>query len=258
MSKKLNYVVHSESGICGIRKAAQAAATVKNRITPMIRPGMSTQEIDTLASALISSTGGRSAFLGYRGFPGQICISLNDEVVHGIGSDKRIISSGDILSLDIGVNLNGFIGDNATTIVVGGGETGSDIERLLTGTMTALENGINACVAGNRVRDISLAVEKTAKRFRLSIVREYVGHGCGIKLHESPEIPNYVVKNSGPLLRPGMVLAIEPMLNLGKRNVITDKDGWTVRTKDGKLSAHFEHMVLITENFPEILTWQKM
>jgi methionyl aminopeptidase len=258
LSNKANFVIHTEIEIDGIRKAAQAAATVKNQLASMVRPGMSTKEIDILAGTLISSTGGRSAFLGYRGYPGQICISLNDEVVHGIGSEQRIISSGDVLSLDIGVNLDGFIGDNAITIVVGGIKPTPDVERLLTGTQAALESGINAALPGNRIRDISASVEKTAKRFRISIVREYVGHGCGVKLHEPPEIPNFVMSNPGPELRPGMVLAIEPMLNLGKRNVITDKDGWTVRTKDGKISAHFEHMILVTEKYPEILTWQKM
>ena len=240
-----------------IRIAAQAAATVKNQLAEMVRPGMSTKEIDNLASALISSTGGRSAFLGYRGFPGQICISVNDEVVHGIGSETRILGYGDLLSLDIGVNINGYIGDNAITIFVGGGEQPSDIERLMSGTKTSLEAGINAALPGNRIRDISVAVERTAKRFNLTIVQEYVGHGCGLELHEPPEIPNYKTAKPGPVLRPGMVLAIEPMLNLGKRNVITDKDGWTVRTKDGRLSAHFEHMVLVTKEYPEILTWQK-
>lgn len=258
MTKKTNFVIHTDSEIEGIRKAAQAAASVKNQLASMVRPGMSTKEIDILAGTLISSTGGISAFLGYRGYPGQICISLNDEVVHGIGSQQRVISPGDVLSLDIGVNLDGYIGDNATSVIVGGVNTDPDVERLLSGTEAALESGINAALPGKRIRDISASVEKTAKKFRLSIVREYVGHGCGVSLHEPPEIPNYVMNNPGPELRPGMVLAIEPMLNLGKRNVITDKDGWTVRTKDGKLSAHFEHMILITEKYPEILTWQKM
>ena len=254
--KSKDYIIHSESAIAGIRVAAQAAATVKNQIAKMVRPGMSTKEIDNLASALISSTGGRSAFLGYRGYPGQICISVNDEVVHGIGSE-RIVANGDLVSLDIGVNINGYIGDNAITVVVGDGGLSADVERLLEGTKEALQAGIDAALPGNKIRDISQAVQKIAKKLSLTIVQEYVGHGCGIKLHEPPEIPNYVTKKPGPTLRPGMVLAIEPMLNLGKRNVITDKDGWTVRTKDGRLSAHFEHMVLITQQHPEILTWQK-
>jgi methionyl aminopeptidase len=258
LSRAPKFIIHTDDEICGIRIAAKAAAEVKNRLADMIRPGMSTKEIDNIAAALISSTGGKSAFLGYRGYPGQICISINDEVVHGIGSETRIVADGDIVSLDIGVDIDGFIGDNAISVVAGSSPIPPDVERLLTGTKEALNAGIEACLPGNRIRHISRAVEKTAKRFGLSIVQEYVGHGCGVSLHEPPEIPNYVTQNPGPILRPGMVLAIEPMLNLGKRNVITDKDGWTVRTKDGRLSAHFEHMVLITEKTPEILTWQKM
>ena len=259
MSRNKNFVVHSDTAICGIRKAAIAAASVKMQLASMIRPGMSTKEIDVLAATLIAKTGGRSAFLGYRNYPGQICISVNDEVVHGIGSEQRIVVPGDVLSLDIGVTLDGYIGDNAITIVVGNlPSLPPDIERLLEGTKLALDNAIKECIPGNRIRNISNAVEQTAKKYQLSVVREYVGHGCGEELHEPPEIPNYVMRNPGPMLRPGMVLAIEPMLNLGKRNVTTDNDGWTVRTKDGKISAHFEHMVLITDKLPEILTWQKM
>jgi methionyl aminopeptidase len=218
---------------------------------------MTTKHIDGLAAMLIAATGGKSAFLGYRGYPGQICISLNDEVVHGIGSESRRVESGDVLSLDIGVELNGFIGDNATTMVVGGVTPPSDVQRLLDGTREALENGVRSALAGNRVRDISAAVERTAKRYKLGIVREYVGHACGRKLHEPPEIPNYTVRDRGPVLKPGMVLAIEPMLNLGGKDVVTDNDKWTVRTRDGSISAHFEHMVLVTDDKPEILTWRK-
>jgi len=255
--KKPKYVIHSESSICGIRKAAQAAATVKNRLATMIRPGLSTQDVDNMTAALIAAEGGKSAFLGYRGFPGQLCISLNDEVVHGIGVADRIIKDGDIVSLDVGVNINGYIGDNAISVFMGNSNS-SEITRLLTGTEEALDFALKAVLPGNNIGHISAAVEKIAKRNDLSIVREYVGHGCGANLHEPPEIPNYRTKDKGPTLRPGMVLAIEPMLNLGKRNVITDKDGWTVRTRDGSLSAHFEHMVLVTKSTPEILTWQKM
>lgn len=255
---KKNFIVHSEGEIEGIRLAAQAAASVKNRLAEMIRPGITTKDVDDMTAALIAAEGGVSAFLGYRGFPGQLCVSLNDEVVHGIGSPERRIVEGDVVSLDVGVNLNGFIGDNAMSVFVGNAKVSPDISRLLKGTEGSLNAAIKACVPGNNVGDISGAVEKMAKRNGLSIVREYVGHGCGVNLHEPPEIPNYRTRDKGPMLRQGMVLAIEPMLNLGRRNVITDKDGWTVRTSDGSISAHFEHMILITESNPEILTWQKM
>ncbi|MCK5843694.1 MAG: type I methionyl aminopeptidase [Victivallales bacterium] len=257
MSPKKDCVVNSDSAVSGIRLAARAAAEVREKLPGMIRPGMTTKHVDELAAMLIATTGGKSAFLGYKGYPGQICISVNDEVVHGIGSSLRSVTTGDVLSLDIGVELNGFVGDNATTMVVGGVVPTSDIQRLLDGTREALEKGVRSVLAGNRVRDISAAVEKTAKRHKLGIVREYVGHACGRHLHEPPEIPNYIVRDRGPVLKPGMVLAIEPMLNLGGKEVVTDRDKWTVRTRDGSISAHFEHMVLVTDNKPEILTWLK-
>jgi len=257
LSSKKNFIVHSDEEICGIRKAAQAAATVKNRLAEVVRSGISTKYIDDMAAAMIASVGGVSAFLGYRGFPGQLCISLNDEVVHGIGSPERIITEGDVVSLDVGVNLNGYIGDNAISVYVGD-KPDSRIARLLRATEESLDSAVKSVICGNNIGDISAAVEKTAKRNGLGIVREYVGHGCGVNLHEPPEIPNYRTRDRGPMLRPGMILAIEPMLNLGRRNVITAKDGWTVRTSDGSISAHFEHMVLVTESKPEILTWQKM
>jgi methionyl aminopeptidase len=256
MGVKKEFVVYTETEICKIRKAAQAAAHVRERLPSMVRPGMSTKEIDNIAAAFIHSMGGVSAFLGYRGYPGVICISLNDEVVHGIGSVSRIVKEGDLVSIDIGVNVDGFIGDTATSFILGG-TTDPDILRLLTFTKKALDDGIRAAVPGNYVRNISEAVERTAKSAKLGIVREYCGHGCGASLHDPPEVPNYVNVNRGPQLRPGMVLAIEPMLNLGTSRVITESDGWTVRTSDGKLSAHFEHMVLITKSEPEILTWLK-
>ena len=248
-------VVHTYREIIGIRKAAQAAAHVREQLKFLIQPGMSTKDIDSLAVALIEGTGGRSAFFGYRGFPGQICISVNDEVVHGIGSQFRIVREGDIVSLDVGVELNGYIGDNAETIVVGA-VLDPSVEHLLNYTRLSLHEGIKAAVKGNCIRDISSAIQKVAEKAKLGIVREYVGHGCGVKLHEPPEIPNYRTPNKGPKLKNGMVLAIEPMLNLGTHEVKTERDGWTVKTLDSKLSAHFEHMILINNDKPEILTWQ--
>jgi methionyl aminopeptidase len=249
-------IIHTEDEITGIRKAAQAAAFVREQIKILIQPGLTTKEIDTLAGRLIESTGGTSAFLGYRGFPGQICISLNDEVVHGIGSNNRRVADGDLVSFDVGVSLGGYIGDNADTVIIGTPADESAIH-LIDNTRLALHEGIKAALKGNFIRDISCAVQKVAQKANLGIVREYVGHGCGVQLHEPPEIPNYKTSEKGPKLKNGMVLAIEPMLNLGTHKVKTDKDGWTVRTIDAKLSAHLEHMILINDNKPEILTWPK-
>jgi methionyl aminopeptidase len=250
-------IVHTQEEIIRIRNAAQVTAQVRDKIAAAIEPGMSTAQLDDIAAAYIAETGGKSAFLGYCGFPGNICISLNEVVVHGIRSADRIIREGDIVSIDVGVNIDGAVGDTARTVAVG--EVSADVKRLLSGTLEALDAGIAACKVGNRVGHISSAVEKTAHTHRLGVVRDYVGHGCGIKLHEPPEVPNWSGWGSGPKLEPGMVLAIEPMLNLGTWKVVTDRsDHWTVRTFDGLYSAHFEHMVLITENQPEILTWPKM
>ena len=249
-------IIHTEKEITGIRKAAQAAAFVKEQLKILIQPGMSTKAIDNLAENLIESTGGTSAFLGYHGFPGNICISLNDEVVHGIGSENKHIADGDLISLDIGVKLEGYIGDNAETIIIGAPINELAIH-LINNTRLALHAGIKAAVKGNFIRDIGCAIQDVAQKANLGIVREYVGHGCGVQLHEPPEIPNYETSEKGPKLKNGIVLAIEPMLNLGTHKVKTDKDGWTVRTFDAKLSAHFEHMVLINDDKPEILTWPK-
>ena len=258
LSARKNCVIHSLAQIRGIREAASAAAQVRDRLPEMCQPGMSTKMVDELAGSLIASVKGSSAFLGYRGFPGNICISLNDEVVHGIGCPERIMQPGDLVSVDVGVKLNGFIGDTATSFILGEDATGETLH-LLDNTEKALAAGIKAAKCGNYVRNISAAVEKVAREAKLGIVREYVGHGCGVQLHEPPEIPNFVTSNRGPRLRAGMVLCIEPMLNLGSHKVYTSaSDHWTVKTKDAKLSAHFEHMILITETDPEVLTWQRM
>jgi methionyl aminopeptidase len=254
---KQEFVVHSQSEIEGIRKAAHLAALAKENLKNAAVPGMSTKDLDNIAGALFSSFGGKSAFLGYRGFPGNICISLNDEVVHGIGRSDRFFKDGDLVSIDVGINVDGFIGDNAMSFVIGSKTVDPELDRLLKITEKALWSGISAAKNGNYVSDISYVIEKTAKAARFGIVREYVGHGCGLLLHEPPDVPNFTCPKKGPRLRPGMILAIEPMFNLGTHAVRIDSDGWTVRTKDGKNSAHFEHMILITENEPEILTWQK-
>jgi methionyl aminopeptidase len=257
MSKSEKGIIHTPEEIARIRRAAQATALVRDRLAEQTVPGMSTLELDRLAGKMIAETGGRSVFLGYHGFPGQICISVNDEVVHGIGRADRILSPDDIVSIDLGIALDGACGDTAVTFALRP-DVPPATAKLIENTRRALDAGIARAISGNYIRDISAAVESTAHKSGLAVVRDFVGHGCGIRLHEPPEIPNFTTPARGARLVPGMVLAIEPMLNLGSYRVTIDADdGWTVRTKDGSLSAHFEHMILITEQEPEILTWPK-
>jgi len=234
-----------------MRAAGRAAAIVLDRLAQLVSPGMTTGEIDRMAGEYMAELGGRSAFLGYRKFPGQICISINEEVVHGIGG-KRHLAYGDIVKIDTGVVLDGWIGDTATTLACGAIDP--ETERLITATKCILEGAIPFAVAGRRLGDLSNYIETEALRQGFGVVREFVGHGVGRKLHEEPQIPNYGKKGSGPKLRPGMTLAIEPMINLGSEGVRILDDGWTVVTSDGKPSSHFEHTVLVTENKPEVLT----
>jgi methionyl aminopeptidase len=208
--------------------------------------------LNDVAAGLIAKVGGKSPFLGYKGYPGHICVSVNEEVVHGIPS-KRRVQYGDIVSLDIGIILEGFVGDNATTVAVGAVETRT--QQLLQVTQQALHAGIMAARAGNRVGDISHAVQTTVESQGFSVVREFVGHGVGRKMHEEPQIPNYGRSGDGPKLKPGMTLAIEPMINAGVSDVVMLSDGWTVVSADGAPSAHFEHTVLVTDGDAEILTW---
>ncbi len=255
--RKPRYIIYDDNAIAGIRKAAQAAALAKHKIAESIEVGMSTAQLDTIAGDIIRGLGGYPTFLNYHGYPGQICISVNDVVVHGIGSPDVIICDGDIVSIDVGVTLDGYVGDNAMSVIAGNTRLDEDVE-LLDVTRKAVLAGVEAARAGNFIKDISAAVENTAKSAKLGVVREYVGHGCGVELHEPPEVPNFVSRERGTVLRAGMVLCIEPMFNLGTNKVFTESDNWTVRTRDGKKSAHFEHMVLITQTDPEILTWLKM
>jgi len=252
MSKR-NYVIHTERELVGIRKAAQLARRILEDVCSYVRPGLSTLQVDQYARDLFAQHQSESAFYRYRDFPGYICLSVNDEIVHGIGRADRIIRVGDIVSVDVGTRKDGYIGDNAKTICLGPA-TGTTAT-LLQATEQSLMAGIAAAVAGNTVYDISTAIDKVIQTAGFSAVRDFVGHGCGVELHEPPEVPNYPNRKSRERLRPGMVLAIEPMVNIGTHRFTIDADNWTVRTADGNLSAHFEHMVLITENQPEILTW---
>ena len=235
-----------------MRPACVVAGTVLDEVAAFIQPGVTTREIDEFAAARMKSHGGKSAFLGYRKFPCHTCISVNDEVVHGMGSGREL-RFGDIVSLDIGVVVNGFIGDTARTVTVGG--CGVLAQRLMDVTERSLYEGIAAARPGNRVTDISRAVQKYVEGNGFSVVREFVGHGVGRSMHEEPQIPNFVDSKCNQRLKPGMTIAIEPMVNAGRADVKILKDGWTVVTQDGSLSAHFEHTVFITDGEPEILTW---
>ncbi len=234
-----------------MRESCRMAAEVRDAVAEKIRPGVTTLELSEYAGRLITERGGESAFLGYQGFPGIICASVNEAVVHGV-PDERAIEMGDIVSIDVGVRYNGFIGDTARTVMVGVSDP--DIVRLVKTTEKALDAGIGAAVAGNRVSDISHAIEQVILKAGFSIVREFVGHGVGNKMHEEPQIPNFGQPGRGPVLQAGMTLALEPMVNLGTANVVVLEDKWTVVTKDRKPSAHCEHTIAVREGKAEILT----
>jgi len=245
-------VLKSERDLEAMRPACTIAGTVLDDVANFIRPGVTTRQVDEFAAERIKSYGAKSAFLGYRKYPCQICISVNDQVVHGLASVRQL-KFGDIVSLDVGVVHNGFIGDTARTVAVGGcGVLG---QKLMDVTEKSLYEGIAQAVPGKRIVDISRAIQTYVESNGFSIVREFVGHGVGRSMHEEPQIPNFVESGSSPKLRPGMTLAIEPMVNTGLPGVKILNDGWTVITQDGSLSAHFEHTVLVTEGEPEILTW---
>jgi methionyl aminopeptidase len=237
-----------------MRASCKLASNILEQLSSMLCPGITTRDVDQSAAKLMEMAGCRSAFLGYRKFPGHICISVNDEVVHGIGGSRRI-QYGDIVKLDIGVVLGGFVGDTAATIAVG--VVNDDVQRLLGVTEEALYRGIENAREGNRLAEVCAAIQDEVESNGFSVVREFVGHGVGRHLHEEPQIPNY--RTSGPTarLRAGMTLAIEPMVNMGRATVKVLDDDWTVVTSDHSPSAHFEHTVLVTKGEPEILTWRE-
>jgi methionyl aminopeptidase len=243
--------IKNDEELEGMRAAGRVTAQVRDAVRQKVAPGLTTGDLDVFAAQLISDLGGESAFLGYRGFPGHICSSVNDEIVHGIPG-QRVIEIGDIVSLDFGVRYQGFIGDTAVTVMVG--VTDPEVMRLLKVTEEALQAAIEQAVEGNRLSDISHAVEKVALKGGFSVVRDFVGHGIGREMHEDPQIPNYGPPNRGPRLKAGMTFALEPMINLGAPEVEVLDDGWTVLTKDRKPSAHFEHTVAVGKNTAEILT----
>ena len=235
-----------------MRPACAVASMVLEEVAVFIRPGVTTHEVDYYAASRIKHYGARSAFFGYRKYPCNICISVNDEVVHGLANERRL-QFGDIVSLDVGVVYNGFVGDTARTVAVGG--CSLEAQRLMDVTERSLYVGIAQAVPGNRVSDISRAVQNYVEGNGFSVVREFVGHGVGRSVHEEPQVPNYVdSRTKDHRLQPGMTIAIEPMVNAGGQAVKILKDGWTAVTQDGSLSAHFEHTVLVTGSEPEILT----
>jgi methionyl aminopeptidase len=239
-----------------MRESCAIAATVLAKLKEHVSPGITTYDLDQIAKDLIASHGARSADYGYqigsRRFPAYICVSVNEEVVHGIGNLRRILRDGDIVSLDVTVEYRGYIGDNAVTVPVG--RINPRLQELLLVTERALHLGIEQARVDNRIGDISATVQEYVEAHGFSVVRDLVGHGVGLSMHEPPEIPNFGRRGTGPKIRPGMTLAIEPMVNAGGYRTKTLSDGWTVVTADGSPSAHFEHTVLTTDQGPEILT----
>lgn len=246
-------ILKSRPEIKGIRRAAEAARRVLDFIGPEIQPGLSTKEIELRVHDFITrELGALPTFLGYRGFPASCCISLNNQVVHGIPSDKVIIREGDLVKVDVGVTLDGYVGDVADTFIVG--RVKPEAELLVKATRDSFFRALAVMRPGNRLGDIGHAVQCYVESYGFSPVRDLAGHGVGLRLHEEPLVPNYGSPGTGPELRPGMILAIEPMINMGTWKVRTLDDGWTVVTEDGKLSAHYEHDVLITDGKPEVLS----
>jgi methionyl aminopeptidase len=248
--------IKDKEGIARMRDACAIAATVLEILRPLVRPGITTQDLEEAGRDAIAAQGARSACYGYqhqgRRYPAHTCISVNEEVVHGIPSFRRVLREGDLVSLDIVVDYRGYIGDNAATVAIGPARP--EVELLLQVTREALALGIGQAQVGNRVGDISQAIQEHVERSGFSVVRDMVGHGVGREMHEPPEIPNFGRRGTGDRLKAGMTLAIEPMVNLGGYKTKTLADGWTVVTADGSPSAHFEHTVLTTAHGPEILT----
>ncbi|MCW1925466.1 type I methionyl aminopeptidase [Luteolibacter arcticus] len=257
MARRHKIKIKTPHEIGRMRIAGAIASEVLLELAKAIEPGRTTLEIDQLAAELMRQRECKSAFLGYRGqsgpFKGQICISVNEEVVHGLGGPRKI-QPGDVVKLDVGIVKNGWIGDNAITVAVG--DVPDETRRLLIATEESLFAAISHARAGERLADLCGSVEEYVKPLGFTVVRDFVGHGVGRDLHEAPQVPNYRPQGKSPILEPGMILAIEPMVNAGVRTVRILDDGWTVVTTDGKPSAHFEHTVLITEGEPELLTWR--
>ena len=245
-------VLRTAKEIEKMRKACIISAEALKVAGEAVKPGITTYEIDQIAYRYIKKQGAEPNFLNLYGFPATACISINDEVIHGIPSKKRVLMEGDIVSIDLGAKVDGYNGDNAATFAVG--KISEEAKRLCDTTRESLYKGIEQAVAGNRIGDIAYAIQSYCEERGFSVVREYTGHGVGTKLHEEPSVPNYGTAGRGQRLLPGMTIAIEPMINMGVKEVKQLPDGWTVKTLDGKMSAHFEHTIAITNGGPVILT----
>jgi methionyl aminopeptidase len=234
-----------------IRRSCHVVGKAHQALKDMVNAGVTTQELDDVAEEAVRSTGAVPAFKGYHGYPATACVSVNEQVVHGIPGDRPLVE-GDIVSIDLGAKLGGYFGDQAVTVAVG--QVSEDVAQLMKVTRESLHKGIAGARDGNRLSDISGAVQEWVEQFGFSVVKQFVGHGIGRKLHEDPPVPNYVPVERNPRLKKGMVLAIEPMVNLGSADVVVAEDGWTASAIDGKASAHFEHVIGITDGDPDILT----
>jgi len=244
-------ILKSDRELAYLRDAGKIVAKTLDEIRKAVCPGITTMELDRVAEKFIKSCGAIPAFKGYHGFSGNICASVNEQVVHGIPGPRKL-KNGDTISIDVGAVINGYYGDAAITVPVG--EIDPEVQRLLDVTEQSLYKGIEKAIAGNRLGDVSHAIQEYSESYGYGVVRDFVGHGIGRSMHEDPQIPNYGLPGRGPRLKPGMTLAIEPMINMGTYEVRTLNDGWTVVTADGSRSAHFEHTIAITLDGPEILT----
>jgi methionyl aminopeptidase len=243
--------IKTKEDISRLRQSSLLVGKTLAEVARHLKPGISTKDLDVIAEEFIRDSGAVPAFKGYGGFPATLCISINDEVVHGIPG-KRTLKDGDIVSLDCGTVLDGFYGDSAYTFGIG--EISQELQDLLARTKASLYLGIEQAIAGNRIGDIGSAVQTYVESFGYGVVRDLVGHGIGKRLHEKPEVPNYGKRGSGIMLQEGMVICIEPMINLGRKNIIQESDGWTIRTSDRKPSAHFEHEIAIGKDKADILS----
>jgi methionyl aminopeptidase len=247
----MGIIIKSEEEIVIMRQAGKIVAEILKTMSKKIKPGMKTKELDKIAEEELVRLGAKSSFKGYRGFPANVCVSINDEIVHGIPGD-RVMNDGDVVSLDFGAIYNGFQGDSAMTVTVG--KASPEAQKLIVATRDSLQAGIEAAREGATLGDVSAAIQNYAESKGYQVVREYTGHGIGRDMHEDPQIPNFGMPGTGPVLKKGMTLAIEPMLNTGSWRTRVAEDKWTVLTADGGLSAHFEHTIAIRDNEAEVLT----